>query len=128
MSDTSGPLAGVMAGIDADTSCVGCGCPAVAHTPCCGACGLCGNRVCPEFDRPARQGDPRPAFRVEGVAGDWVAFVDGKVADRYQYRADAVCHVYGRLVHADAGARESDVPVYPNPDAGVASGITYRRS
>lgn len=44
-------LVGMLAGVDEIEVCASCGCLAAEHTPCCGSCSVCGNRVCPEFGR-----------------------------------------------------------------------------
>lgn len=42
-------LYGMLAGFDEAELCGECGCAALFHAPCCGACAVCGNKVCDEF-------------------------------------------------------------------------------
>lgn len=44
-------LYGMLAGVDEAELCGECGCAALFHAPCCGACAVCGNKVCDEFAR-----------------------------------------------------------------------------
>lgn len=42
-------LLGVMSEFEPAATCL-CGCPAVDHSPCCGACLVCGNVFCDGFE------------------------------------------------------------------------------